>query len=117
MPGPSRIGGHPLLGPGGAPVPLTFTFEGRTIEAWQGDTVAGALWAVGVVALGAIPGGAPRGMACGIGHCFACRVTVDGNPGVRACLVPVRSGMRVEHDRDDGGERTAQEHRERRRAD
>jgi sarcosine oxidase subunit alpha len=34
-------------------------------------------------------------MYCGIGHCFECRVTVDGIPDVRSCLVEVREGMRV----------------------
>jgi len=33
---------------------------------------------------------------CGMGVCFVCLVTVDGRPGVRACLEPVRDAMRVE---------------------
>lgn len=38
----------------------------------------------------------PRSIFCGIGSCFECRVTVDGRPGVRACITPVREGMTVE---------------------
>lgn len=118
MPGPERIADHPLLGPAEAPPrSVTFAFQGRSVEGRQGDTVSSALWAAGVIVLGTIPGGAPRGMACGIGHCFACRVTVDGHPGVRGCLIPVRSGMRVEPDREDGEGSSGHEHRAPRRAD
>jgi D-hydroxyproline dehydrogenase subunit alpha len=34
----------------------------------------------------------PRGLSCGIGVCFDCLVTVNGTPGVRACLTEVRPG-------------------------
>jgi predicted molibdopterin-dependent oxidoreductase YjgC len=30
-----------------------------------------------------------------MGVCFECLVMVDGQPGQRACLVPVRPGMQV----------------------
>lgn len=40
--------------------------------------------------------GEPRGLFCGMGVCFDCLVRVDGRPGVRACLEPVRDGMHVE---------------------
>jgi len=39
--------------------------------------------------------GEPRGPICGMGTCFECRVTVDGLPGRRACLEPVRDNMQV----------------------
>lgn len=40
-----------------------------------------------------------RGLSCGIGACFDCLVTVNGTPGVRACLIDVREGdvIDVEH--------------------
>jgi sarcosine oxidase subunit alpha len=34
-------------------------------------------------------------MYCGIGHCYECRVTVDGVEDVRSCLIRVRDGMQV----------------------
>lgn len=40
--------------------------------------------------------GEPRGPFCGMGVCFECEVTVDGRPGVRACLTRVLPGMTVE---------------------
>lgn len=40
--------------------------------------------------------GRPRGLFCGMGVCHDCSVTVDGRPGVRACVETVRDGMVVE---------------------
>jgi hypothetical protein len=37
----------------------------------------------------------PRGLFCGIGICFDCLITVDGDPNQRACLVEARDGMRL----------------------
>ena len=42
------------------------------------------------------PTGAPRGIFCGMGVCFDCLVTVDGLAEQRACMTPVRRGMRVQ---------------------
>lgn len=91
-----RIAHHPVLGFTPDAQTVSFTFDGRRIDGRVGDTIVSALWAAGVDVLGQAAGGGPRGLYCGIGHCFACRVTVDGVRGVRACLVLVRPGMRVE---------------------
>ena len=37
----------------------------------------------------------PRGLYCGMGVCFECVVTIDGQP-LRACITTVRDGMTVE---------------------
>jgi len=75
---------------------VVITVDGRPLEAAAGQTLAAALWANGIVTLGHDRDtGAPRGLYCGIGHCYACRVTVDGVPDVRSCLTPVRDGMGV----------------------
>ncbi|PHV12596.1 (2Fe-2S)-binding protein [Chitinimonas sp. BJB300] len=42
--------------------------------------------------------GEPRAALCGMGVCFECRVTVDGQPHQRACQLPVREGMVVQRD-------------------
>jgi aerobic-type carbon monoxide dehydrogenase small subunit (CoxS/CutS family) len=52
--------------------------------------------AEGVVALRHTPGGAPRGVFCGMGVCFDCLVVVDGVPNTRACMTPVAEGMRIQ---------------------
>jgi len=75
---------------------VTFQFEGRPVQGQAGEPVAVSLWAVGERVLGwHEETGRPRGLYCGIGQCFECRVTVDGQRDRRACLVPVRDGLDV----------------------
>lgn len=42
--------------------------------------------------------GMRRAPLCGMGVCFECRATVDGQAHVRTCMVTVREGMRVTSD-------------------
>ncbi|TFL18493.1 FAD-dependent oxidoreductase [Jannaschia formosa] len=74
---------------------LRFTFEGETIPARPGDSLAAALSAAGHVTTGARRSGAPRAAFCGMGVCHDCLVTVDGARGRRSCMVEVRDGMEV----------------------
>jgi predicted molibdopterin-dependent oxidoreductase YjgC len=74
----------------GAPA-FAIRFDGTPVTAVPGQTVAAALWAAGVRSWRTTPRGrAPRGLFCGIGTCFDCLVTIDGEPDQRACLVPAR---------------------------
>ncbi len=61
-------------------------------------TVAVALLRHGPVAFRRSVGGMPRAPLCAMGTCFECRITIDGTPGVRACLEPVHEGQVVETD-------------------
>ncbi|MCB8877490.1 (2Fe-2S)-binding protein [Acidisoma silvae] len=72
---------------------VRFVFDGRTIEAYAGESVAAALMAAGVRTLRASPRTeAPRGAFCWMGLCQECVVIADG---VRrpACRLEVRDGM------------------------
>ncbi len=83
--------------PGG----LSLTFEGRTIAAREGDSVAAALLAAGIRSTRVtLRSGMPRGPYCMMGACFECVAVVDGVPNMQTCMTPVRDGMRVE--RQDG---------------
>jgi sarcosine oxidase subunit alpha len=73
-------------------------FQGREIAAVDGDSIASALLAAGIRVIRHAANGEPRGVYCGIGHCYECRVTVNGVGGRRACLVPAADGMIVEED-------------------
>jgi sarcosine oxidase subunit alpha len=42
--------------------------------------------------------GAPRAPLCGMGVCFECRVTIDGDAQALACMTPAREGMWVRTD-------------------
>lgn len=79
---------------------VSITVDGRPLTAPAGATVAAALLADGLRAWRRTRhAGRPRGQFCGIGACFDCLVTIDDAPAQRACLVPVRDGMRVSTDR------------------
>lgn len=74
-----------------------FSFQGNTIEAQPGQTIGAALIAAGHRSWRTTrQEGAPRGIFCGIGICFDCVVTVNGQPNQRACLVEVGDGDQVE---------------------
>nr|WP_030983330.1 (2Fe-2S)-binding protein [Streptomyces sp. NRRL S-1813] len=59
----------------------------------EGGERAAALWAAGVLSWRTTRrDGRPRRAFCGIGSCFDCLATVNGQPNQRACLVPARPG-------------------------
>lgn len=81
---------------GGAPDRLSFTFEGRRLEAREGDTIAAALLAAAETRFRTTPvSGAERGPFCLMGVCFDCLVDVDGVPNRQACMIKVADGMTV----------------------
>ncbi len=61
---------------------------------------AGATVAVAVLASGAIcrtsVSGQPRSPLCGMGTCFECRVTINGEPQRRSCQVLCEANMEIE---------------------
>ena len=62
------------------------------------------LLAAGIRTFRHSPGGEPRGVFCGMGVCFECRMIVDGRPNVRTCMTPAHPGCRVERQADSGPE-------------
>ena len=75
---------------------ISFTFEGRRLAAVQGESLACALLAAGVVACRTTPAtGAFRAPYCLMGICFECLVTIDGIANRQACMVEVTEGMEV----------------------
>jgi glycine/D-amino acid oxidase-like deaminating enzyme len=84
---------HSTIRPVGRPV--TIHFDGRPIAALEGETIAAALSAAGIVAFRRTASGAPRGLYCGMGACFDCVVAVDGRIGQRACMTKVADGIMV----------------------
>ncbi|WP_138414385.1 (2Fe-2S)-binding protein [Sinomonas gamaensis] len=86
---------------------ISFTFNGRPLEASAGQSVGAALTSNGFTAWRSTrKGGRPRGLFCGIGVCFDCLVTVDGDANQRACLAEVRDGMVVDGVEPLEGDRT-----------
>jgi len=76
--------------------PITFLFDGKAVQAFEGDTLASALFASGRrVFSRSFKYHRPRGLLCCSGHCPNCLVEVDGVPTVRACMEPAREGAKV----------------------
>ena len=82
--------------PGAAPRSLRLMLDGVPVLARPGESVAAALLAHSGGATRQTPvTGAGRAPYCMMGVCFECLVEVDGQANAQACLLSVRSGMRV----------------------
>lgn len=68
--------------------------DGQMVNVPEGANVAAAVAQV-TCRFRRSSSGAPRAPLCGMGVCFECRVTVDGDAQVLACLTLAREGMRV----------------------
>jgi len=77
---------------------FTFEFDGKTVEAHAGDTIASALYRGGRrIFTRSFKYHRPRGLLCMSGKCPNCLVNVDGTPNVRSCITPAQAGMEVRH--------------------
>ena len=90
-----RIIDHPILD-NLKKEPITITFNGIQYQAYEGESIAAALLANNIRTLRYTEKlKKPRGIYCGIGHCYECRVTVNGHRSVRACITPVENKMYI----------------------
>jgi sarcosine oxidase subunit alpha len=77
-----------------------FDFEGVPVEAYEGESVAVALYALGVdVFSWSHKLKRPRGPFCMIGKCSNCFMSINGLPNVKSCRIPVKDGLKVERQR------------------
>lgn len=75
---------------------ILFEWNGNTVTAKRGDTVASALYRSGVRTFTySYQYGRPRGLLCLTGSCPNCMVNIDGVPNVRSCITPARNGLSV----------------------
>ena len=74
---------------------FTFTYNGRPVEAFEGEVISSALIAAGYHVFGHHHrDGAAQGIFCANGQCAQCLVFADGVP-VKGCMTPVQPGMKV----------------------
>ena len=100
---PFRIVAHPHLGPLPAAESVRITVDGESLDARAGESVAAVLLAHGRrICRTTTRTGEPRGVFCATGLCADCMMQIDGIPGMRACVTPVRAAMRVETQRGIG---------------
>src|SRR5262249_5075318 len=79
---------------------IRILLDGRFVDAYDGESLAAAWFAAGVrMTRWTARANEPRGYFCGMGVCQDCLVTVDGLPNIRACMTPVRDGLRVDTQR------------------
>lgn len=97
-----RIEQHPILDfKNGKKV--KFTFQGRELEGYEGETIASALHAAGIRTMRESAHlHRPRGLFCNIGNCSSCLMVVNGEPNVRVCVERLREGMVVETQKGKG---------------
>ena len=71
-------------------------FDGKRVPLEEGDTVASALYRSGVRTFTrSLKYHRRRGLYCLTGDCPNCLMTVDGEPGVRACTAEACDGQKV----------------------
>ena len=89
-----RIENHPIMDYKNRRT-VKFKFNGKTIEAREGEMIATALFANGIHIFGHHHRDkSPQGIFCANGQCSQCLVIADGVP-VKSCVTPVRDGMEV----------------------
>lgn len=92
----ARIKEHPILGVQEKGERVIFTFDGKEVEGFEGEPIAAALKAAGlIVHRYTKKEHKPRGIFCAIGRCTDCVMVVDGIPNVRTCITPLKPGMDV----------------------
>ena len=75
---------------------ITIFIDGQPVIAHEGETIAAVLLAEDQREFRYTPKeNEPRSLFCGIGVCYDCLVTVNGQANVRACQTSVTDGMQI----------------------
>jgi sarcosine oxidase subunit alpha len=77
---------------------VTLSVNRRPVTVPAGTTVAAAVVLAGEHIFRRSVTGEPRGPLCGMGVCFECRVTIDGDSQRASCQTPCADGMQVRTD-------------------
>jgi sarcosine oxidase subunit alpha len=80
------------------PETVSLTIDGVQVRMPVGSTVSAAVVTAGQTLFRRSVSGEPRGPLCGMGICFECRVTIDGEAHCRSCQTVCRDGMDVRTD-------------------
>ena len=72
--------------------------NGVAVTMPEGSMVSAAIMKTGVGMFRRSVTGEARGPLCGMGICFECRVTIDGEAHCRSCQTVCRDGMDVRTD-------------------
>jgi sarcosine oxidase subunit alpha len=77
------------------PEMITVMVNGVRVVVAEGSMVSTAVFVTGAASFRQSVTGEPRGPLCGMGICYECRVTINGQPHCRSCQVLCQNGMDV----------------------
>lgn len=98
-----RIMNHPILGKIEDRQKVSFLYDGRIYDGFEGEPVAAALYAAGVkIHSYSHKAKRPRGIFCMIGKCTDCVMVVNGQPNIRTCVTPLQNGMVIQTQHGNG---------------
>jgi D-hydroxyproline dehydrogenase subunit gamma len=80
------------------PETVTLLVDGDSVTMPAGSMVSAAVLKTGKYSFRRSATGEPRGPLCGMGICFECRVTIDGEQHCRSCQTICKNGMDVRTD-------------------
>ena len=80
------------------PETVTVVVNGVLVIMPEGSMVAAAILKTGIHGFRRSATGELRGPLCGMGICFECRVTIDGEQHCRSCQTVCENGMDVRTD-------------------
>lgn len=80
------------------PDKVVLTINGVSVTVAAGSMVSAAILQTGSACFRRSIAGEPRGPLCGMGICFECRVTIDGQEHRRSCQTVCENGMDVRTD-------------------
>ena len=76
---------------------INLSINGTAVQVTQGTSVAAAIIISGSDTIREAIDGSGRGPLCGMGVCYECRATVNGNEFTRTCMMQCSEGMEVVH--------------------
>lgn len=92
-----RVKEHPIISDFKKGRLVTFEYDGKILEGYEGEPIAMALKANGIeIHRYTAKLHKPRGIFCSIGRCTDCVMVVDGVPNVRTCMTALKEGMKVQ---------------------
>ncbi|MGV8876004.1 MAG: (2Fe-2S)-binding protein [Rhodoglobus sp.] len=76
---------------------IVIVVNGEEVEVPEGSSVAVALLHHGIAEVRRTPlGQESRGVFCGMGSCYDCVATIDGERSVRTCITEAVSAMTID---------------------
>ena len=74
---------------------VTIQINGREFSVAHQTSVAAAILQTGHTKFRTSVTGHPRAALCGMGICYECRVTINGNSHARSCQILCQPGMKI----------------------